>query len=207
MAHHVACCGAATSRPWASTGLRPPLGPHRVAHGGPALLVHGPKAGSMVDRAHRHLSSARLMCTGCWVALLTLPLSPLFLPRRAPAGDVLTGKLPQWLRHPIEVGKSLPAPWRLQRWGQGDRWCFLSHWPRRTAARAQPACGNGAGAAALAGSVVRVGVTMMQRACWAGRGVLQGLWWLWPWLRLASAMAEVWWWSGARGQVTVAGYR
>jgi len=133
--------------------------------------------------------------------------SPLFLPRRAPVGDVLTGELPQKLRHPIEVGKSLPAPWLLQRWGQGDRWCFLSHWPRRTAARAQPACGNGAGAAALADSMVRVGVTMLQRACWAGREVLQGLRWLWPRRRLASAMAEVWWWSGARGQVTAAGYR
>ena len=52
---------------------------------------------------------------------------PLFLPRRAPAGDVLTGELPQWLRHPIEVGKSLPVLWRLQQWGQGDGWCFLSH--------------------------------------------------------------------------------
>ena len=179
-AEHVACCGAATSRLWALIGLRPQHGSHRVAHGGPALLVHGPKAGSMVDRAHRHFSSTRLMCTGCIAALLTLPLSPLFLPRRAPAGDVLTGELPQRLRHPIEVGKSLPAPWQLQRWGQGDGWCFLSHWSRRTAARAQPACGNGAGAAALAGSVVRMGATMLYRACWAGRGVLQGLRWLWP---------------------------
>jgi len=106
--------------------------------------------------------------------------NPLFPPRCAPAGDVLSGELPQWLRRLIEVGKSLPVPWRLQRWGQGDGWCFLSHWSRRTVAQAHPACGNGAGAAALAGSVVRVGVTMLQRACWAGRGVLQGLRWLWP---------------------------
>ena len=73
-AKHVACCGAAMSRPWALIGLRPQHGSHRVAHGGPALLVHGPKVGSMVDRAHRHFSSARLMCTGCRAALLTLPL-------------------------------------------------------------------------------------------------------------------------------------
>ena len=46
---HVACCGAATSRPWALIGLRPQHGSHRVAHGGPALLIHGPKAGSLVD--------------------------------------------------------------------------------------------------------------------------------------------------------------
>jgi hypothetical protein len=159
-AKHVACCGAATSRPWALIGLRPQHGSHRVAHGGPALLVHGPKAGSMVDRAHRHFSSARLMCTGCRATLLTLPLSPLFLPRCAPASDVLTGELPQRLRHPIEVGKSLPMPWRLQWWSQGDGWCILSHWSRRTAARAQPACGNGVGAAcgchsALAGMLGR----------------------------------------------------
>ena len=106
---HVARCDAATSWPWALIGLRPQHGSHRVAHDGPALLIHGPKAGSMVDRAHRHFSSARLMCTGCRVALLTLPLSPLFLPRRAPAGDVLTGELPQRLRHPIEVGKKPPC--------------------------------------------------------------------------------------------------
>ena len=73
-AEHVARCDAATSRPWALIGLRPQHGSHRVAHGGPALLVHGPKAGSMVDRAHRHFSSARLMCTGCRATLLTLPL-------------------------------------------------------------------------------------------------------------------------------------
>jgi len=151
-----------------------------AAYGEPKFTVHGPKAGSMVDRAHRHFSSARLMCTGCRAALLTLPLSPLFLPRRAPAGDVLTGELPQWLRHTIEVGKSLPVPWRLQWWGQDDRWCFLGHWPWRTVARAQPACGNGAGVAALAGSVVRMGVTMLQRAGRVGREVLQGLRWLWP---------------------------
>ena len=107
--------------------------------------------------------------------------SPLFLPWRAPTGDVLTSDLPQWLRHPFEVGKSLPVPWRLQWWSQGDGWCILSHWSRRTAARAQPACGNGAGAAALAGSMVCMGVTMLQRACRVGRGVLQGLRWLWPW--------------------------
>ena len=128
-------------------------------------IVISPRLGSCAP-------GARLRCSPC-------PFSSV-LPRRAPAGDVLTGELPQRLRHPFEVGKSLPVPWRLQWWSQGDGWCILSLWSRRTVARAQPACGNGAGAAALASSVVRMGVTMLQRACWVGRGVLQGLRWLWP---------------------------
>ena len=177
----MACCGATTWHSWALTGLRFLAVGVSTAHGGPKFTVHGPKVGSMVDRVHHHFPSARLLCTGCRAALLNSPPSPLFLPRRAPTGDVLTGELPQRLKHPFEVGKSLPVPWRRQWWSSGDGWCILSHWSRRTAARAQPACGNGAGAAALAGSVVRMGVTMLQRACWVGRGVLQGLWWLWPW--------------------------
>ena len=170
-------------RCWALTRLRFLAVGMSVAHGGPALLVHGPKAGS--TRVHGGPSPSSFLLGSAHVhrvqgCAAQLAPSPLFLPRRAPAGDVLTGELPQKLRHPTEVGKSLPAPWRLQRWGQGDGWCFLSHWSRRTAARAQPACGNGAGAAALADSMVRVGITMLQWACWAGRGVLQGLRWLWP---------------------------
>jgi len=31
---------------------------------------------------------------------------PLFLPRRAPAGDILTGELPQRCQRPIDMGKT-----------------------------------------------------------------------------------------------------
>ena len=59
----MARCDAATSRPWALIGLCPQRGSHRVVHGGPALMVHRPTAGRMVDRVHRLFSLAWLMCT------------------------------------------------------------------------------------------------------------------------------------------------
>ena len=62
-AEHVACCDAATSRPWAFIGLCPQRGSHRMAHDGPALMVHGPTVGRMVDQVHRLFSLARLTCT------------------------------------------------------------------------------------------------------------------------------------------------
>ena len=66
-------------RSWALTGLRFLAVGMSAAHGGPKFTVHGPKAGSMVDRVHCHFPSARLMCTGCRAALLNSPLLLCFL--------------------------------------------------------------------------------------------------------------------------------
>ena len=147
LARHVACCGATTSRPWASTGLWSSTVGVSVAHGGPRGAGPWTADRSIVVRVHPS-SLRRGPCAPSSRVCGRRGESSLFSCRRVPVGDVLTSELPQWLRRPIEVGKSLPAPWRLQRWGQDDGWCFLGHWPQRTAARAQPACGGGVGAAA-----------------------------------------------------------
>ena len=93
------------------------------------VLVNGPKVGSPVDQVHRHLPRLGSCAPGARLRCSTCPFSSV-LPRRASASDVLTSELPQRLKHPIEVGKSLPMPWRLQWWSQGDGWGILSHWSR-----------------------------------------------------------------------------
>jgi len=118
-----------------------------VAHGGPRGAGPWTADRSTVVRVHPS-SLRRGPCAPCSCVCGQRGESSLLSCRRVPVGDMLTGKLPQQLRRPIEVAKSLPGPWRLQRWGQDDGWCFLGHWPRRTAARAQPARGGGSGAAA-----------------------------------------------------------
>jgi len=56
------------------------------------VLVHGPKAGSLVDQVHRHFPWLGSCAPGARLRCSTRP-PPLFLPLRAPAGDVLTGEL------------------------------------------------------------------------------------------------------------------
>jgi len=80
-ARHVARCDAAMSQSWALIGLRPQCGSHRVAHGGPTLMVHGLTAGRMVDQVHRLFSLARLMCTELIYGWPARGCSPVFLPR------------------------------------------------------------------------------------------------------------------------------
>ena len=112
-AEHVARCDAATSWPWALIGLRPQRGPHRVAHGGPALIVHGPTVGRMVDQVHHLFSLARLTCTELTHGWPARGCSPVFLPwwcsyrRRA-------GCEPLWRCWcPIGEGKGYPRLWQL----------------------------------------------------------------------------------------------
>ena len=86
-AEHVACCDAATSRPWALIGLHPQHGSHCVAHGGPALMVHGLTAGRMVDQVHRLFSLARLTCTELTHGWPARGCSPVFFRGGAPVDD------------------------------------------------------------------------------------------------------------------------
>jgi hypothetical protein len=61
------------------------------------------------------------------------------------AGGELAGE-PPWRRCcPIGEGKSFPGSRRLRQWGQSGGQGFPRCWPRRAAARAPPACGNGTG--------------------------------------------------------------
>ena len=56
LAHHVACCGAATSRPWASTGLWSSTVGVSVAHGGPRGAGPWTTYRSTVSESTLHLS-------------------------------------------------------------------------------------------------------------------------------------------------------
>ena len=117
-----------------------------MVHGGRKFTVHGPKAGSMVDQVHPSPLSLWSTCTGCmgmWPA--RGGVSPVSYRDGAPAGGELT------------VSPRGGAGVRLGRGkaslGHGD--CVSGVkvaarasprcWPRRAAARAPPACGNGAG--------------------------------------------------------------
>ena len=148
LAYHVACCGAATSRPWAFTGLRFQAVGVSVAHGGPEVTVHGPKAGSMVDQVHPSLLWLGPCTLGARAGGQRGGVFPYFSRDGAPAGGELTASLVQQRWCPIGEGKNFPGPRRLCLWGQGGGQGSPRCWPRRAAARAPPACGNGAGAMA-----------------------------------------------------------
>ena len=106
-AHHVACCGAATSRPWASTGLwstaRGPRWTHAPVYGGPPLLP--------VNRVHTSPLTLVSTCTGClrMGPARGIPLFLLWLCfRRWRAPD----EPPWWRWCPIREGKGFPRPRR-----------------------------------------------------------------------------------------------
>ena len=135
-ARHVAGYGTATSRPWALIGLHPQRGSHRVAHGGPALMVHGPTAGRMVDQVHRLFSLARLTCTEPthkWP--VRGGVFPCFLPRRCSRRRRAPGEPPWQCWCPIGEGKNFPGSRRLRLWGQGAARASPRCWPRRSVAR------------------------------------------------------------------------
>jgi len=141
-AGHVARCDAATSRPWALIGLRPQRGSHRVAHGGPALMVHGPTAGRMVDQVHRLFSFARLTCTELTHGWSARGCSPVFFRGGAPVG----GERPVSLRGSagvrLERGKLPRATVIMILW---------SNWWSRSSSALATAAG---GSAVLAGGEV-----------------------------------------------------
>ena len=138
----MAGCGTATSRPWALTGLWST----GVVYGGCKFTVHGPKAGSMVDQVHLSPLSLWFTCTGCMGMLPARGGVSLVSYRGgAPAGGELAVRLRGGAGDELGRGKAFP--------GHGD--CVGGVkvaarasprcWPRRAAARAPPACGNGMG--------------------------------------------------------------
>ena len=126
---------AATSRSWAFIGLCPQRGSHRVVHGGPALMVHGPTAGRMVDQVHHLFSLLQLTCTELTLVWSARGCFPCFLPRRCSHRRRAPGEPPWQCWCPIREGKSFPVSRRLRLWGQGAARASPRCWPRRSAAR------------------------------------------------------------------------
>ena len=69
---------------------------------------------------------------------------PLFFPHWCSCWQRACCEPPQWRWCPFGEGNSPLTPWQLRRWGQSGGQGFPRRWPRRTAAQAPPACGNGA---------------------------------------------------------------
>ena len=80
MAHHVACCGAATSSYWATNGpWSTGAGEARFMVNPPAL-VHRPQSWSMKDLVHLLLPTVRFTCTKCTDVWPVRGNSPCFFP-------------------------------------------------------------------------------------------------------------------------------
>jgi hypothetical protein len=125
-------------------GLLLGCGPRLAVYGGPSDAGPWTADWSTVDRVHPS-SPRRGPCTpGARAGARRGGCSPIFpaavlLPTVSFAMSLL------WQRWcSIRVGKSFLSLWRLRRWGQGGGRSFPRHWPRRSAARASPACTNGA---------------------------------------------------------------
>ena len=114
-ARHVACCDAATSRPWASTGpwstTHGPWWTDAPVYGGPRLLP--------VSRVHPSLLCLWFTCTGFMHGWPARGVFPCFSCGSAPASGELAGQPPWRCWCPIGEGKGFPRLRRLRWWGLG----------------------------------------------------------------------------------------
>ena len=117
---------------WASSTVRPALCGSRWTQ------VHGPWTvdRSMVDRVHPLFLLAWLTCTESR-RVRSVRGGLCFHPRRAPAGDMLTGVILRRRWHPIKEGESFSRPWRTRWWclgggrgspGRCPRWSAAWSW-------------------------------------------------------------------------------